>query len=88
MLTLERENAITPALAPLALQALLRSRARAPGAGPVGLAAEAADVVTPAEGGMAADTRIAPQVLRWMPVAVPMAAVLLCASIALIWTQL
>ncbi|MBH2015707.1 MULTISPECIES: hypothetical protein [Betaproteobacteria] len=34
---------------------------------------------------LAADSSIDPQVLRWMPVAVPMAAVLLCAGIALIW---
>ena len=31
------------------------------------------------------NSSIDPQVLRWMPVAVPLAAVLLCAGIALIW---
>ena len=88
MLTLERETAPTPASRPQPMQASWRL-ALTPSATQTE-ALTPGDVTQPAPAVMAAPTALGidPQVLRWMPLAVPMAAVLLCASIALIWTQL
>ncbi len=85
MLTLERTTprpAAPGPLAPQALHALQWVAARRPVAGFMGPTRDVAHAVSTA---LAADSSIDPQVLRWMPVAVPMAAVLLCAGIALIW---
>lgn len=85
MLTLERTTprpAAPGPLAPQALHALQWVAARRPVAGFMG---PTRDVAHAASTTLAADSSIDPQVLRWMPVAVPMAAVLLCAGIALIW---
>ena len=85
MLTLERTTprpAAPGPLAPQALHALHWVAARRPVAGFMGPARDVAHAVSTT---LAADSSIDPQVLRWMPVAVPLAAVLLCAGIALIW---
>lgn len=85
MLTLERTTPRPAAPGPLALQALHALQwvaARRPVAGFMGPTRDVAHAVSTT---LAADSSIDPQVLRWMPVAVPMAAVLLCAGIALIW---
>lgn len=87
LLTLERRTPRSPApgpQAPQALQALLRDAARPP---VVGCTAPARDAATPVSSAVAVatDSGIDRQVRRWMPVAVPMTAVLLCAGIALIW---
>lgn len=85
MLTLERKTprpAAPGPLAPQALHALQWVAARRPVAGFMGPTRDVAHAVSTT---LAADSSIDPQVLRWMPVAVPMAAVLLCAGIALIW---
>ena len=85
MLTLERTTqrpAAPGPLAPQALHALQWVAARRPVAGFMGPTRDVAHAVSTT---LAADSSIDPQVLRWMPVAVPMAAVLLCAGIALTW---
>ena len=85
MLTLERTTPRPAAPGPLAPQALHAPQwvaARRPVAGFMGPTRDVAHAVSTT---LAADSSIDPQVLRWMPVAVPMAAVLLCAGIALIW---
>ena len=85
MLTLERTTprpAAPGPLAPKALHALQWVAARRPVAGFMGPTRDVAHAVSTT---LAADSSIDPQVLRWMPVAVPLAAVLLCAGIALIW---
>ena len=85
MLTLERTTLRAAAPGPQAPQALhacqtVAARPLVPGF--TGSARDAAHAVSTT---LTADSGIDPQVLRWMPVAVPMAAVLLCAGIALIW---
>ena len=85
MLTLERTTprpAAPGPLAPQALHALQWVAARRPVAGFMGPTRDVAHAVSTT---LAADSSIDPQVLRWMPVAVLLAAVLLCAGIALIW---
>lgn len=85
MLTLERTTprpAAPGPLAPQALHALQWVAARRPVAGFMGPTRDVAHAVSTT---LAADSSIDPQVLRWMPVAVPLAAVLLRAGIALIW---
>ncbi len=85
MLTLERTTprpAAPGPLAPQALHALQWVAARRPVAGFMGPTRDVAHAVSTT---VAADSSSDPQVLRWMPVAVPLAAVLLCAGIALIW---
>ncbi len=85
MLTLERTTprpAAPGPLAPQALHALQWVAARRPVAGFMGPTRDVAHAVSTT---LAADSSIDPQVQRWMPVAVPLAAVLLCAGIALIW---
>ena len=85
MLTLERTTPRPAAPGPPAQQALHALQwvaARRPVAGFMGPTRDVAHAVSTT---LAADSSIDPQVLRWMPVAVPLAAVLLCAGIALIW---
>jgi hypothetical protein len=101
MLTLERSQSHL-ARSPSALQRLAvispHRRAEQRAARVIGLASaktaheshsvqDTAEVFVPADTQpFAAETSIDPLVLKWMPVAVPGAAVLLCACILAIWT--